>query len=198
MTHVPEQPGDRPGPSVRRRKVRGMPKELDIFQMYMEEMAAIEACGREENARLAEAAAGGDDGARNRLVEGNLRYVLELSRDFLGRGVAAGDLAQEANLALLLAAAEYDPAACDPFEEFLAGRVKDALTETIKRHQTEEKAGKRILERVNMLQDVSKVMAEELGREATVPELAERLKMTEDEVREIMKTALDALHALGE
>ncbi len=175
-----------------------MPEEPDVFQMYLEEMAAIEACGREENARLAEAAAGGDGAARNRLIEGNLRHVLELSRDFLGRGVAAGDLVQEANMALLLAASEYDPSDAAAFEAFLDGRVRDALNETVERHQREAKAGRRILDRVNLLQDVSKAMAEELGREATVPELARRLKMTEDEVKEIMKVALDALHALGE
>ena len=204
-----------------------MAKEYDIFQMYVNEMAAIEACGAAENAELAFRAAAGDDAAKSRLIEGNLKYVLELSRDFSGSGVPASDLVQEANMALLMAVEEYDPAesasaaaAQDPagsvsaaaaqgpaggaadaagqFEKFLAERVKAALEAAVDEHKAQKKIGKKVLDRVNLLQDVSKEMAEELGREATVPELAQRLKMTEDEVKDIMKVALDALKALGE
>ena len=192
-----------------------MAKEYDIFQMYVNEMAAIEACGAAENAELAFRAAAGDDAAKSRLIEGNLKYVLELSRDFSGSGVPASDLVQEANMALLMAVEEYDPAesasaaaAQDPaesaadaagqFEKFLAERVKAALKAVVDEHKAQKKIGKKVLDRVNLLQDVSKEMAEELGREATVPELAQRLKMTEEEVKDTMKVALDALKALGE
>ena len=204
-----------------------MAKEYDIFQMYVNEMAAIEACGAAENAELAFRAAAGDDAAKSRLIEGNLKYVLELSRDFSGSGVPASDLVQEANMALLMAVEEYDPAesasaaaaqgpaesvsaaaaqgpagsaadAAGQFEKFLAERVKAALEAAVDEHKAQKKIGKKVLDRVNLLQDVSKEMAEELGREATVPELAQRLKMTEDEVKDIMKVALDALKALGE
>lgn len=210
-----------------------MAKEYDIFQMYVNEMSAIKACDAEENAVLAQKAAEGDDAAKSRLIEGNLKYVLELSRDYLGSGVPASDLVQEANMALLLAVEEYDPAEsretdtarnfaeiptdavrdsaeiptdsaeipadiAGQFEKFLADRVKAALTAAVDEHKTQKKIGKKVLDRVNLLQDVSKQMAEELGREATVPELAQRLKMTEEEVKDIMKVALDALKALGE
>ena len=214
-----------------------MAKEYDIFQMYVNEMSAIKACDAEENAVLARKAAEGDDAAKSRLIEGNLKYVLELSRDFVGSGVPASDLVQEANMALLMAVEEYDPAeigAADAarnsaeipadaprdsaempadtaqdsaempadtsgqFEKFLAEKVKAALTAVIDEHKAQKKIGKKVLNRVNLLQDVSKQMAEELGREATVPELAQRLKMTEEEVKDTMKVALDALKALGE
>lgn len=181
-----------------------MAKEYDIFQMYVNEMSAIKACDQEENAVLARKAAAGDDAAKSRLIEGNLKYVLELSRDFVGNGVSASDLVQEANMALLMAAEEYDPAdseaasAAGHFEKYLAERVKAALTAAVDEHKAQKKIGKKVLDRVNLLQDVSKEMAEELGREATVPELAQRLKMTEEEVKDTMKVALDALKALGE
>ena len=210
-----------------------MAKEYDIFQMYVNEMSAIKACDAEENAVLAQKAAEGDDAAKSRLIEGNLKYVLELSRDFVGSGVPASDLVQEANMALLLAVEEYDPAesgeadaarnsaeiptdaardsaeiptdsaeipadTAGQFEKFLADRVKAALTAAVEEHKAQKKIGKKVLDRVNLLQDVSKQMAEELGREATVPELAQRLKMTEEEVKDTMKVALDALKALGE
>lgn len=183
-----------------------MAMESDIFQMYLREMAAIEACDAAENAALALRAAAGDDAAKSRLIEGNLNYVLELSRDFSGSGVPASDLVQEANMALLMAVEEYDPAEgaemtayrVGRFETFLASRVRAALTAVVDEHKAQRKIGEKVLGRVNHLQDVSKEMAEELGREATVAELAQRLAMTEEEVKDIMKVALDALKALGE
>ena len=84
------------------------------------------------------------------------------------------------------------------FEKFLEERVKAALEAVVDEHKAQKKISKKVLDRVNLLQDVSKQMAEELGREATVPELAQRLKMTEEEVKDTMKVALDALKALGE
>ncbi len=183
-----------------------MAKEYDIFQMYLEELDAVEACGEAENAALAQAAAAGNEAARSRLIEGNLKYVLELSRGFAGKGVPASDLVQEANMALLVASAEYVPdteteretPAGGSFEHFLEERVTAALTAAVDAHKAQSKISRKVLGRVNLLQDVSKQMAEELGREATVPELAQRLKMTEDEVKDIMKVALDALKAMGE
>lgn len=176
-----------------------MQNELDIFQMYLKEISSIKACDEKENEILASLVMKGDDQAKRRLVEGNLKFVLNISRDYIGRGVPAGDLVQEANIALILAADEYAGTGNGrTFESFLEERVHGALKEEMERQKAEIQAGKRILERVNMLQDVSKLMAEELGREATVPELAQRLQMTEEDVKEIMKVALDALHALGE
>ncbi len=216
-----------------------MAKEYDIFQMYVNEMSAIAACDAAENEMLAQKAAAGDEVAKKRLIEGNLKYVLELSRDYVGSGVPASDLVQEANMALLMAVEEYDPeseavttvmeataasegtatsqdsepekpapekpasessvpAADVRFGKYLEKRVKEALTAAVDEHKAQKKISRKVLNRVNQLQDVSKVMAEELGREATVPELAKRLKMTEDEVKDTMKVALDALKALGE
>ncbi len=249
-----------------------MDEGFDVFQMYINEMAAIRACDAEENARLALRAARGDENVKRRLIEGNLKYVLELSRGYAGSGVPVPDLVQEANMALLLAVEEYEPeveesgagtegceqevsgrdAAADGgekristaeasgrdaaagggeksisaagksmsvagkstagarpsageeraiaghFENFLAGRVRAALQAAVEEHRTQSRVGLKVLERVNLLQDVSKRMAEDLGREATVQELAEELRMTEDEVKEIMKTAMDALKVLGE
>ncbi len=198
-------------------------KEYDIFKMYVDEMSAIRACDAAENASLALRAARGDDAAKSRLIEGNLRYVLELARDYVGNGVPASDLVQEANIALLMAVEEYEPddgdgdtalpepagasesAEPEPsvklagaFERFLAEYVKTALRDAVKEHKAQNRIGKKVLDRVNLLLDVSKRMAEELGREATVPELAQELRMTEDEVKDTMKVALDALEVLGE
>ena len=80
----------------------------DIFQMYLGELSGIKSCDEEENNRLLRALASGDPGARDRLIEGNLKTVLEMVRDYVGRGIPAGDLVQEANMALVVAVREYE------------------------------------------------------------------------------------------
>ena len=79
------------------------------------------------------------------------------------------------------------------FEKLLESRIRVRMEEIINDQKKETDIEEEMLARVNVLQEVSKSMAEELGREAKLSELAERMKMTEDEVREIMKVSMDAL-----
>lgn len=171
-----------------------MEKEIDIFQMYLDEMSAIAGCDQAENARLVSLAMEGDDGARGRLIEGNLKYVLGISRDYIGRGMPVDDLVQEANMALMLAVEELAAMEEDSFERFVEKRVRQMIGLAVEQQEAEDRTGKMMAEKVNLMQDVSRDMAEELGREPKVEELAQRLQMTDDEVRDIMKMALDAIN----
>lgn len=167
----------------------------DVFKMYLKEVDNIKSCSREENRRLAKELLKGQEGARERLIEGNLRTVLTMVSDYLNKGVLAGDLVQEANMALVMAVHEYESG---DFEDFLRERVKEALLAAVEEQSQEEKAARKILDRVNALKDVSMDMAKELGREATVEELAHRMELTADEIKDIMKVTLDAMSVLGE
>lgn len=84
------------------------------------------------------------------------------------------------------------------FEKLLESRIRVRLDEVLKEDKLEADIAEEMAARVNVLQEVSKRMAEELGREANLSELAERMKMTEDEVREIMKITMDALSISGQ
>ena len=84
------------------------------------------------------------------------------------------------------------------FEDILRERIKTALEEAVEEQDTERKIGEEMAARVNILQDVSKELAERLGREPKVEELAERMKMTPDQIKEIMKVTMDALSITGE
>ena len=117
---------------------------------------------------------------------------------FEDKGAYTGEISAEMLVDTARDSVEMPADTAGRFEKFLAERVKTALTAVVDEHKAQKKIGKKVLDRVNLLQDVSKQMAEELGREATVPELAQRLKMTEEEVKDTMKVALDALKALGE
>ena len=165
--------------------------EQDSFEnVYLEELAAIEPCSEEETRQLIAKIRNGDAKARERLIEGNLKKALFFVQDYINQGVPLSDLIQEASMELMLLA---DEGFEDSFETLLESRIRVRLEEVVKEQKSEMDIEEEMLARVNVLQEVSKTMAEQLGREATLAELAERMKMTEDEVREIMKVPMDAL-----
>ena len=165
--------------------------EQDSFEnVYLEELAAIEPCSEEETRQLITEIRNGNAKARERLIEGNLKKALFFVQDYINQGVPLSDLIQEASMELMLLADEGFEGS---FETLLESRIRVRLEEVVKEQKSEADIEEEMLARVNVLQEVSKTMAEQLGREATLAELAERMKMTEDEVREIMKVTMDAL-----
>ena len=162
----------------------------DIYRVYMEEIAAIPPCSEAENEKLLGEIRNGNKAARERLIEGNLKNALFFVQDYINKGVPMADLIQEASLELMMLADEGFEGS---FEKLLESRIRVRMEEIINDKKKEADIEEEMLARVNVLQEVSKSMAEELGREAKLSELAERMKMTEDEVREIMKVTMDAL-----
>ena len=158
----------------------------DIYRVYMEEIAAIPPCSEAENAKLLGEIRNGNKAARERLIEGNLKNALFFVQDYINKGVPMADLIQEASLELMMLADEGFEGS---FEKLLESRIRVRMEEIINDQKKEADIEEEMLARVNVLQEVSKSMAEELGREAKLSEL----KMTEDEVREIMKVTMDAL-----
>ncbi len=112
-----------------------------------------------------------------------------------GGGAAAGMMPEGTDSAA--AGMAPDPAegaqALTPFRALVKAQVIQALEAALEEQKVSEQVGEELLARVNVLQEVSRRMAEELGREATVAELAEKMKMTEDEIKDIMKLTLDAM-----
>jgi len=167
----------------------GMQTE-DIYKVYMEELAAIQPCTPAENVELLGKVKAGVAGARERLIEGNLRNALMHVQGYINRGVPMADLIQEASMELMmLVDEEFDGG----FEKLLESRIRVRLEEVIREQTSENNIEEEMLARVNVLQEVSKELAERFGREPKLEELAEYMKMTEDEVREIMKVTMDAL-----
>ena len=162
----------------------------DIYRVYMEEIAAIPPCSEAESGKILGEIRNGNKAARERLIEGNLKNALFFVQDYINKGVPMADLIQEASLELMMLADEGFEGS---FEKLLESRIRVRMEEIINDQKKEADIEEEMLARVNVLQEVSKSMAEELGREAKLSELAERMKMTEDEVREIMKVTMDAL-----
>lgn len=178
----------------------------DFYQMYLEELEGVAEAGPEEELALLERLAAGEAEAAGRLIEGNLKRVLAYAREYEGKGLPMNDLVQEANMALTALAAEWDRLAAEGtaaagekterenFQELLRRRVQESIEAALEEQKREAEIEENVAARVNVLQEVSRVMAAELGREATVDELAEKMKMTAEEIRDIMKVALDAVN----
>lgn len=170
-------------------------REIDVLQMYIEELKQVTPCTPEEEASLLADLAAGKKEVTGRLVEGKLKEAMAIAAEYRDRGLPLNDLVQEASMALLLAADEYDGG---DFNALMKERICVALEEAVRLQDTEAKIEEEMAARVNVLKDISASMANELGREATVEELAERMKMTVDEIRDIMKLTLDAMSVVGD
>lgn len=167
----------------------------DFYKIYLEELEGIIPCSADEEGVLLEAVLNGDKQAKKRLVEGFLRAAAVIAEEYKERGLAICDLVQEANVALLLMVEEFPGG---DFRSLMEKRIREALEQAIDAQVTETTVEEEVTARVNVLKDISASMAEELGREATVEELAERMKMTVDEIKAIMKLTLDAMSVSGD
>ena len=166
----------------------------NFYQMYLDEMGDITPCTAEEQLRLIDDLRNGKEEAKKRLVEGNLRVALEYAKEFDGKGVLLSDLVQEANMALIMAVEEYVLAGGEAgFDSYVSQKIKKALEVAVEEQQFADRTGEELAARVNVLQHISQMLVKELGREATVEELAEKMKMSVDEIREIMKMAMEAV-----
>ena len=168
------------------------------ISFYMEELADMEELLKEEEERLLELHQMGDTVAQNRLVEGNLKQVIKVAGSYIGKGIPLGDLIQEGNIALIMALNQFEGTGVEQFHVHLEDCLHRTMKGMLQIEEQEEKTGKRMVERANLLSEVSKAMADQLGREATAEELAERLSMTTEEVKDIMKMSLDALSVMSE
>lgn len=162
----------------------------DVFQMYLDEMKEIPACTAEEEAALLERLIAGDISVKERLMEGRLQYLADLVRPYAGQVLPMGDLIQEANMAMLMLLETYQGG---DFESLLKAQVESALQMALTEETESDQAGEEMLARINVLKRVSEELADELGREANLEELAAKMKMTEDEIKDIMKWTLDAM-----
>lgn len=167
---------------------------VDFYSLYLEELSGLATCTQEEELQLLASVRSGDQAAAGRLVEARLRWAVGLAEEYRDRGLSMSDLVQEANVALLLAVREYRSG---EFEEQAAARIREALEEALQIQDAEVRIEEETAARVNVLKDISAGMANELGREATVAELAERMRMTEEEIKHIMKLTLDAMSVSG-
>ena len=161
--------------------------------LYLEDIAGISPCTEEEREELLERVVMMDKAALNRLVEGHLYLVPELAAaygDDLSKDKRE-ELISEGNTALFMGVYEYEGG---NFVAYIRERIAEAMEALLKNIEEDEMNAKRIAAKVNLVSEAGTFMAAELGREASAEELAKRLGMQEDEVREALEIAISAVN----
>jgi len=160
-------------------------------ELYLAEHAQIRPCTPEENRELMKMK-DTDSGALNRLVEGNMFRVNRAASAISKSAALFMDLVQEGNLALFLYLSGAESCE-DDFEEILDGEILRAMQDFLLQEEDSRKAGKELSDKLNLMDKACVLLAEKYGREATAEEVAEVLEMEADEVRYLMRIALNAI-----
>lgn len=165
----------------------------DIFvKMYLDDISVIEPCGKAEQGTLLIKIRQGDKEAQNRLVEGNLRLVPEIAKQYRDKGLSIGDLIQEGNIGLITGAKLLAITTEIPdITEFLQVQVSLAMEEALREMRVESLTEKEIIIKVSRLSQAAKELEEELGRHPDVEEIASYLKISDEEVKDMVRLSKD-------
>jgi RNA polymerase primary sigma factor len=159
----------------------------DPVRLYLSEIGRVQLLSSEEEVKLAERIAQGDEWAKRRLAEANLRLVVSIARRYVGRGMLFLDLIQEGNMGLMKAVEKFDHAKGFKFSTYATWWIRQAITRAIADQARTIRIPVHMVETINKLVRVSRQLLQELGREPTVEEIAQAMEITVDKVNEIMK-----------
>ena len=161
----------------------------DPVRMYLKEIGKVQLLTLDEEIELAKRIELGDEDAKHRLAEANLRLVVSIAKRYVGRGMLFLDLIQEGNLGLIKAVEKYDYRKGYKFSTYATWWIRQAITRAIADQARTIRIPVHMVETINKLIRVQRQMLQELGREPYPEELAKEMKMPVEKVREIMKVA---------
>lgn len=161
----------------------------DPVRMYLKEIGRVPLLTAEEEIELSKAIEAGDEEAKRRLAEANLRLVVSIAKRYVGRGMLFLDLIQEGNLGLLKAVEKFDYRKGFKFSTYATWWIRQAITRAIADQARTIRIPVHMVETINKLIRVSRQLLQELGREPTPEEIAEQMDLPPERVREIMKIA---------
>lgn len=157
------------------------------LQIYLREIGQIPLLEEAEERELGKRIAAGDESARERLAEGNLRLVVSLAKHYVGRGVQLLDLIQEGNMGLMHAAEKYDYTKENRFSTYASWWIKEAMQRAIDQQSREIRVPVHVAENMKRVQKAAKELQQELGRDAAPEEIAKKLgNLTEEDVKNIL------------
>ena len=159
----------------------------DPVRMYLKEIGKVSLLTADEEIELAKRMEQGDEEAKKRLAEANLRLVVSIAKRYVGRGMLFLDLIQEGNLGLIKAVEKFDYRKGYKFSTYATWWIRQAITRAIADQARPIRIPVHMVETINKLIRVSRQLLQELGREPTPEEIAEEMKMPVERVREILK-----------
>ncbi len=161
----------------------------DPVKMYLKEIGKIPLLTAEEEIDLAKRMEQGDEEAKKRLAEANLRLVVSIAKRYVGRGMLFLDLIQEGNLGLMKAVEKFDYRKGFKFSTYATWWIRQAITRAIADQARTIRIPVHMVETINKLVRVQRQLVQELGRDPTPEEIAKEMDMEPEKVREIMKIA---------
>ena len=161
----------------------------DPVRMYLKEIGKIPLLTPEEETELAKRMADGDEEAKRRMAEANLRLVVSIAKRYVGRGLLFLDLIQEGNLGLIKAVEKFDYTKGYKFSTYATWWIRQAITRAIADQARTIRIPVHMVETINKVIRVSRQLLQELGHEPTPEEIAKEMQMPVDKVRDILKIA---------
>ena len=165
----------------------------DPVKTYLKEIGRVPLLTAQQEADLARAAQAGDEDARRRLSEANLRLVVSVAKRYAGRGLPFLDLIQEGNLGLMKAAEKFEPDRGFKFSTYATWWIRQSITRAIADQGRTIRIPVHLVESINRVKKTAGDLLRKNGREPTVEELAVRLDMEPDRIRELLQLAQDPI-----
>ncbi|HOQ68061.1 MAG TPA: RNA polymerase sigma factor RpoD [Candidatus Atribacteria bacterium] len=165
----------------------------DPVKMYLKEIGQVPLLTKEEEVELAKRVEQGDPEAKRKLIEANLRLVVSIAKKYVGRGLLFLDLIQEGNLGLIRAVEKFDYRKGYKFSTYATWWIRQAITRAIADQARTIRIPVHMVETINKLNRTARQLVQELGRDPTPEEIAERMDITPEKVREILKIAQEPL-----
>ena len=163
----------------------------DPVRQYLKEIGRIPLLDAEQEKTLAERMLNGDESAKEKLVESNLRLVVSIAKKYLGRGMYFLDLIQEGNLGLMKAVEKFDYTKGYKFSTYATWWIRQAITRAIADQARTIRIPVHMVETIHKVTKYSRQMQQELGREPTAEEIGEKIGLSADRVRDILKMSQD-------
>ena len=163
----------------------------DPVRQYLKEIGRIPLLDAEQEKTLAERMLNGDESAKEKLVESNLRLVVSIAKKYLGRGMYFLDLIQEGNLGLMKAVEKFDYTKGYKFSTYATWWIRQAITRAIADQARTIRIPVHMGETIHKVTKYSRQMQQELGREPTAEEIGEKIGLSADRVRDILKMSQD-------
>ena len=163
----------------------------DPVRLYLKEIGRVPLLTADREKELAERMMVGDEDAKVELVEANLRLVVSIAKRYVGRGMFFRDLIQEGNMGLMKAVDKFDYTKGYKFSTYATWWIRQAITRAIADQARTIRIPVHMVETIHKVSRISRQLLQENGREPTADEIGERISMSPDKVREIMKIAQD-------
>ena len=179
------------GENIERQLVQEGVSIDDPVRMYLKDIGKVPLLTTEREKELAQRMADGDEAAKDELVQANLRLVVSIAKRYVGKGMFFLDLIQEGNLGLMKAVGKFDYAKGFKFSTYATWWIRQAITRAIADQARTIRIPVHMVETIHKVSRYQRQMLQELGREPTATEIGEKMGMSADKVREIMKIALD-------